>query len=233
MKRKTINLIYPACLTAILLLLLALTGCRDFFGINDKECPDIISHELTDTEKAMLYYQQGDSVFFKDKTGGEIYYLYCTSKETGKDGIYHEDYHCENDGYKEEWDIIKVQFESNFPYSHNTKAELYILLETVGQESSRLRIRFHNQSAPIESYNYYIYDLGFYNNEFHYIRKVYFIQYDSLLINNEIFKDVSKIYYENEFGTDQEIYYDTLYINIRGLLRFVSSKYDHDLELME
>src|SRR3989304_10443253 len=124
MKIKTNNLIYPTALTALFLLLLALPGCKKFFGIYDKERPDIISHELTGTEKAMLYYGQGDSVFFKDKNSGNTYYLYCSSKETGKDGVTHEDYHCENDGYKEVWDIITINFESNFPFSHNTEAKL-------------------------------------------------------------------------------------------------------------
>ena len=195
-----------------------------------KECPDEIS-SLSEIHKNYLALEKNDTVFFKDRLRHKIYYLTCKNKNIDWKGIYHDDYHCENGGYNERWETIKIDLFSNIPFFDNTFTKIAIQLDT--WDSFEIVFESLDEMTLKETgENIYPYHLKFNDTE----NKLYIsgnsshssIHYiDSLIINEIIYSNIAII--TNDLGN----FYDTIYYNDNGFLKFVSSDHKYNLEIME
>ena len=215
-------------LTILIIGSLLLVSCLD-------DCPNIVSRDLTQTDLDWFAREPNDTTFFKDAESGEIYYLACESCETGEMRHFVDENHCKNEGYYRIRKYIYSEYNSNLPHYLNDMAKININFETAGISNSGVEFLFTGSRAST-----YTYFLNFYfKQETETIEETDFydtpdiIHKDSVLINGKMYDNVFILVFYPGLSAYTEAFFDTLYYNPDGFLKFISSQYGYRLERME
>ena len=201
-----------------------------------RKCPDSIGRDITDVEIAWFAHESGDTIYFKDILSNEVFYLVCTSNVLGSVGTFVDVGDCENGGYYIEEKIIDVDFVSNIPHPQNESTKINILLRALNSSNSRLSFYFEGNNSSSDSY---IYSLRFdtdselISSTTDPVLESVVTYKESLAINDKSYTNVFIIAYRKDEEENKRAFFDTLYYNPDGFLKFISSQYGYRLERME
>ena len=202
-----------------------------------RKCPDSIGRDITDVEIAWFAHEPGDTMYYKDILSNEIFYLVCTSNVVGSQSAFIDVGDCSGGGYTIEEKTIDVDFESNIPHYQNDYTNINILLRTLSNSPTSL-FRFFFQGT-ISSSDLYIYSLRFdtslelISSRPDSLFESVVMYKDSIAINDKNYSDVFIIAYSKDEEENKRAFFDTLYYNKDGFLKFISSQYGYRLERME
>ncbi|MFC5269383.1 hypothetical protein [Adhaeribacter terreus] len=115
---------YALYFSKIILLLVfgvALSSCEE-------KCGPTLNPLLTETEKAFIANQPGDTLHFEDNAG-EKYYMVCKNKTLAASGFSHTGHNnpCEDTDVR--WDKLVAEFEGNILNDQNQPISLRIKIE--------------------------------------------------------------------------------------------------------
>ncbi|MBN1950815.1 MAG: hypothetical protein JW801_06400 [Bacteroidales bacterium] len=210
---------------AAIFLISVLSAC---YQNQDKECPDVMDPEFPQSNLDWFSHEIGDTLYFKDPTRGNLYYLICSSRNEDWDPEFTTDYNCVNDGWYDVSRVLTQVFTSNMPHVENQILKLKLVMR--GSPSSILTLLFRNNSN-LSSYYYefrYRYEYDDIVRRTDYSSEVSFV--NSLSINEVNYQDVYIISHYFPSGVNENLFFDTLYYNKDGFLKFISSKYGYRLE---
>jgi hypothetical protein len=221
--------------TTMRLLLLALALlCMALTCTQEEENCHTISHELTNAEIEWFSIDTGDTLWFQDKNSGESYYLICASNETGKDEHKSLTDRCPSGVRVNEYYYLKNVLNSNLPFFNNNPMNLLLYLESVDENLSIVTFDFIHVGENSSKYFY----ITFFDTEeeslkTHHSYQAFPWHIDSMSINNRTYSDVFRIEYVERTPSSPISFYDTLYYNRDGFLKFISSRYGYRLERVE
>jgi hypothetical protein len=197
-----------------------------------EDCNDHSAHLFTQTDLDWFAFETGDTVNYRDDITGENFYMICTSSETRIDSLFHIDEHCKGGGHYEIRHMMNHVFDSDFPFFENDHLKLYMELGTKEEHKTVAYIDLKDYN------NYLFYSLYFeFDNETETIETALSTQpvfYKGLItINGKEYPDVYTLNNSMHGEIQTNAYYDTLYYNKQGFLKFISSQYGHRLEILE
>ena len=200
-----------------------------------EECPNEVSRDLTQTDLDWFACEPHDTTFYKDAESGEIYYLVCESCETGEVRHFVDDHYCENEGYYRIRKYIDSEYNTNLPHYLNDLTKINMHFETLGQDYSVVDIWFEGLRESTFSYILgFLFKPGGESLEEVGDRRISEIIHKERIVIDG--KDYFNVYILVAFTWNDEhsnAYYDTLYYNRVGFLKFISSQYGYRLERME
>ncbi|MBN1950377.1 MAG: hypothetical protein JW801_04185 [Bacteroidales bacterium] len=192
----------------------------------EKECPDISDPEFPANTLEWFSFQVGDTLHFEDR-GGKTYELICSSRTEDWDSSFYDNYKCVNGGSFIIHPSISFSFISDFP--HFSNKNLNLILKITGSPNSNARIKFNTNDQLNYEY-YFVYKPE--NNEIisydDYVTDIAYI--NKTTINETSYAGVYKLNKGDLPEGSAEFYYDTIYYNKDGFLKFISSKYGYRLE---
>jgi hypothetical protein len=212
----------------LLLFALLLNSCHD-------ECADSLGSELSETDLEWFSTEQGDTSWYKDVSDEQLYFFTCTKRKMGIDssveGSFVANSRCPGEGFWSYRHYQYLEFNSNIPHYDSLlflklffrkgEAKSHIMAEFYRDEiyDYTYHFWFNDDDKKIEAYPGYAFSIptG--------------IGYQS--INGSIYDNVFSIAYTEDTTINKYIYYDSIYINKDGFLKFISSQYGHRLEILE
>jgi hypothetical protein len=205
--------------------LFVLSGCQE-------HCLDTSAHFFTEIDYAYFSFKQGDTSFFKDIDHDEIFYLACMKKLIKIDSTYYPDENCIEGGSYHIAHLLYLEFVSNLPHFNTNTLELIVGIKSKGEYNSFAEINF----TDVDHYSPYTYNFEFSNETeilFSFTNLQPVIDRGLMTINGKEFNNVYSISFSDDGGLRNFVYYDTLYYNKQGFLKFISSQYGHRLEILE
>jgi hypothetical protein len=213
--------------TGLFLFSIALTllaGCQEY-------CENSVRPPFTESDRAYFFFEPGDTFYFRDTQQNDTFILACTGKDERIDSAFYEDENCIGGGSYTLRTMINFKFNSDIP--HFNASSLVIDFEIFKTDSSRTTASILLKVNDLSSYPFSFR----FNSE---TQSLYSIDnsqpvfdYNALVINGLLFDDVYSISFSNDGGDHSNIYYDTIYYNKDGFLKFISSQYGHRLEILE
>lgn len=205
-----------------------------------KNCPDEVSHSFTQTDLEFFSFEPNDTIHYKDKNSGELYYLTCVYKKiTSRDSSFVSDDYCEHGGYWNIHDRMNFTLLSNLPHFNNKNAQINIDISAFENFESWVLFEFitRNLQDDDSGANVYRYYFSFDNKEVRIIKHPFWSinseiwHYDSLVINGIVYSNVFSMNYDSiNSGDSYKAVFDTIYYNENGFLKFISSQYGYKLE---
>jgi hypothetical protein len=197
-----------------------------------EECPDTTAHMFTQTDLDWFDFEVGDTVLYKDSMTNQTFFMVCNSKVIRIDSSYHADEHCSNEGSYHVRQLMNLVFNSDFPFFENDHLKLYMGVGTKEEHKTVVFLDFRNY----ETYLYYELPFEFDNQSVSIstLENTSPVFYEGTLQINDIeYSDVYSLCYSMDGTIHTNAYYDTLYYNKQGFLKFISSQYGHRLEILE
>jgi hypothetical protein len=195
-----------------------------------EECPDTTAHMFTQTDLDWFDFEVGDTILYKDSMTNQTFFLVCNSKVIRIDSSYQASDYCSNEGYYDIRHMMNLVFDSDFPFFENDHLKLYMELGTKEDYETNAWLDFRNYE------NYLYYGLAFeFDNQTATIETLENpVQFNGLItINGKDYPDVYTLNHSEDGIIRTNVYYDTLYYNKQGFLKFISSQYGHRLEILE
>ena len=218
MDTKTINFRYRYLFVGLFIIL---TSCYE-------ECSDNIFRQHSDAELEYFYYQPDDTLFFVDTTRSTEHYLTCTYRNIYTDSTWWDSERCLEGGYFSIKPFLTFRFKSNFPFYDQNQVHLTMEVVPINDSLSWIQIDFKDSLGEIY-WNYYFE----FNNQnqlltHHYTHKPVDFMGNELIQGKEYQNIYRLVYLANPNGV--EFFYDTLYYNQDGFLKFISTDYGYVLE---
>ncbi|MBN1950794.1 MAG: hypothetical protein JW801_06295 [Bacteroidales bacterium] len=205
----------------ILSLMGFLSSCYDY------NCPDEIQTPYTEENLKYFPFKTGDTTWYYDESRGKEYYLTCIKETLNTDSIVMPAAeYCSNETYLEVNQGKEYLFSSNIPHPTDDLA-IKMWLSKAGENNwIDIFLGYANGSS-------YLYNFLYTSNDSLSNREADFslVRYrDSVWINDEIYDNVYSICFSTRDDIRLHAYYDTIYYNHDGFLKFISSKYGYRLE---
>jgi hypothetical protein len=210
----------------LLLFALLLSNCHD-------ECADSTGPEFNENDLEWFPYEPGDSINYKDASSGEIYYLTCETREMGIDSSYESfisSERCSEGGYYYYEHYLNLEFYSNLP---NTNAPLY-LVQYMAKQVNRvdINILFYDTSPYPDRYNFFLNEQTWALESVDRTSSGIYFK-GSLTINGQVYHDVYLISINEDDYFSETLFYDSIYYNKDGFLKFISTNFNYRLEIIE
>jgi hypothetical protein len=193
-----------------------------------KDCEDEILHDFTETELEWFSYSLFDTMHFQNEITGDIYYLTCISEATRivTDIVTEES--CPDGGWNLTYPEMQSEFSSDLPHFDKDTLNISLLIYPGGDSYLSSDITF---ITPTGGYTYYS---GFDNKDEILKNKrpgwSEVVSKGTLFINGESYENVYAIRWIEDPERIHLAYYDSIYYNKDGFLKFISSQHGYVLE---
>ena len=204
-----------------------------FFACTPEEenCDNRFIAPLNETDLEWFAFETGDTLIFYDAGSESQYHLACRSSIQFIDTVYTANRRCDDGGYAEFTPTLKSEFSSNIP--HFEDRNLYAIL-TIRKPNDFIPIFDLKLYYGVNLYGYYLgFDSG--TEAFKQLTPINSVPTNkgTVTINNIEYDDVYAICFSADPERSmQYAFYDTIYYNRDGFLKFISSQYGYVLERM-
>jgi hypothetical protein len=194
--------------------------------MNYWDCPIKEWSAFTEEDLEWFELTPGDTIYFNDNLGNDSVFLTCVSRKQWVDTTCVEEIQCTDEIQCTSYHFINFGFTSSIPHGNDWYLHLDIELKKLSS-SFNIEMTFQDESNDYYSF-WFMYrsdEHKFYNKVSGAIENV-----GSININGEDYSDVLAISYSDDGGSYPFVYYDTLYFNKDGFLKFISSQHGYVLE---
>ena len=192
------------------------------------DCNNVTGPPFTEEGLAWFPYAEGDTLYFRDTISQEVFYMTCTAFEFTRDTSFWDDSRCEMGGYLEIDHVIKLSLTSDFPHSENEPLQL--ILKGVNSE-----YRIFTEITLFKPSKKYFYTFLIDKQEEILIstRLTTVAGKANVSVDGVVYENTYAIFYKNDPDINPSPFYDTIYCNRDGFLKFISSQYRRVLERVE